>query len=190
MNEIAVLDQQEINNAIAKVDILQKLVEHDTTSENAAFKKEASLQLAQISKLLDSKRAEATKPALDEQRRINGIFKPVIEKVDSLSKKLIGQVAEFARLEEKKIAEQRALQAKQDAEALLANKTIAPKSGIAAPSVTVSETKTWTYEAVNEDEIPREFMQPDDNKINGAIKAGKRHIPGLKIYQKTITGRR
>lgn len=190
MNELTVIDQQEIQNAIARTELLKDLFDVPITAGNANLKKEASLNLAKISKLLDSKRAEAVKPALEEQRRINAVFKPVIDKLESMSKGLINQVAEFARLEEKRVQELRAQQAKADAEALLAQQPIAPKAEIAPPAVTVSETKVWVYDIIDDKEVPREFLQPNESAIIAAIRAGKRSIPGIKIYMKTITVRR
>jgi hypothetical protein len=95
MNEIAVIDQAEIEKAIAKVEGLTNLFTSDTTVDNATLKKEASLELAKISKLLDSKRQDAVKPALEEQRRINGAYNPVITKLDTISKGLINQVNDY-----------------------------------------------------------------------------------------------
>jgi hypothetical protein len=191
MDELAIIDQVEIDNAIARVEILNALYNAETVAGNAQIKKDASLKLAQISKLLDSKRVEAVKPALEEQRRINGVFKPVIEKLEAMSKGFINQVAEFVRIEEKEEQEFRALQAKVEAEALLANKPIEKQEiVVTAPTVKLSETKVWVYDIVDDKEIPRAFLQPNEKAILEAIRAGKRQIPGVKIYEKTIVGRR
>jgi hypothetical protein len=45
-------------------------------------------------------------------------------------------------------------------------------------------TKTWTFEYIDASLIPRDFLMPDEVKINQGIRAGIREIPGIKIYQK------
>lgn len=191
MNELTVIPYDEIQEATAKADGLKELFNVPTTAENAAQKKAVSIELSKLSKLLDSKRADATKPALEEQRRINGIFKPAIEKLDAMSKGLINQVAEFARAEERKENERKALEAKAQAEALIAGKPVEQKEVVKqAPVVSVSETKVWTYEVVDALAVPRQFLSVDDKKVMDSIKSGVRTIPGLRIFQETRVGRR
>lgn len=47
--------------------------------------------------------------------------------------------------------------------------------------------KSWTYEVVDENLVPRDFCSPDHKKIMDDIKSGTREIPGLNIYQKETT---
>jgi hypothetical protein len=191
MNEIAVIDQAEIEKAIAKVESLTNLFTSETTVDNATLKKETSLELAKISKLLDSKRQDAVKPALEEQRRINDAYKPVITKLDTISRGLINQVADYVRIEERKEAERKAIEAKAQAEALIEGKTVLPEPiRPVSPNVKVSTTKVWVYEVVDQLQIPRQFLSPDAVKIQNSIKAGARFIPGLKISQQERVGRR
>jgi len=50
----------------------------------------------------------------------------------------------------------------------------------------VSFRDNWTYEVINAAELPREYLCPDTAKINAAVKAGKREIPGLRIFNQPI----
>jgi len=50
----------------------------------------------------------------------------------------------------------------------------------------VSFRDNWTYEITNAAELPREYLCPDTAKINAAVKAGKREIPGLRIFNQPI----
>lgn len=45
--------------------------------------------------------------------------------------------------------------------------------------------QTWTYEIIDDTQIPRDYLLPDDKKIKAAIALGKRDIPGIKIYQES-----
>jgi hypothetical protein len=50
--------------------------------------------------------------------------------------------------------------------------------------------KTWTYEIIESELVPREFCEPSKSLIDSAIKNGIREIKGLKIYEKeTIVSR-
>jgi hypothetical protein len=193
MIELAVIPKDELDGAIAKVENLVALFNAPTDSTNALQKKEASQELAKIYKLLESKRVDATKPALEEQRRINGFFKPVLDKLESVSKGFIGQVNEFVKAEKRKEEKRRLEEAKAEAERLLANKPPEPKKDLprpVSPNVTVSTTKVWTYEVVDLDKVPREYLTIYDYAVDKAIKAGARQIPGLKIYQDERVSRR
>jgi len=50
---------------------------------------------------------------------------------------------------------------------------------------TVYERKRWTFRVINIKEVPDEFKieKVDDKKVNAAIRAGIRKIPGIEIYQ-------
>jgi len=45
----------------------------------------------------------------------------------------------------------------------------------------------WTFEIVDESQIPREFLIPDERKIRQAVAMGRREIPGIKIFEKATT---
>lgn len=45
--------------------------------------------------------------------------------------------------------------------------------------------KVWTFEVVDESQVPREFLALDEKKVKAALAAGSRQIPGLKIFQET-----
>ena len=47
----------------------------------------------------------------------------------------------------------------------------------------MTRTKKWVYEIVDEKKIPCPLMSADDKKIKAAIKAGIREIEGIKIYE-------
>jgi hypothetical protein len=90
-------------------------------------------------------------------------------------------------------AETKAAMAKAEAEAK-AHEVVAPTvPDIVMPkteAVTRSETgaaaftkKPWKGTVTNPDEVPRQFCSPDQKKINEAVKAGIREIPGVKIEQ-------
>lgn len=62
-----------------------------------------------------------------------------------------------------------------------------------APKVTRTETGAshqrlhWTFEVVDAEKIPREYLVPDEKKIRQAVAMGLREIPGVKIFEKAST---
>ena len=106
---------------------------------------------------------------------------------------------ELDRRKAEQIAQEEAkkLQERLDQEAK--EKGVAPVT-VTAPVVpkqeTVTRTETgtsafirteWKGEIQDPDVVPREFCSPDQKKINDAVKAGLRDIPGVKIFEKPIS---
>ena len=193
MNEITAINTQELDDAIAKVETVQTLITVKTDHANAEYKKNASLELSKIAKLLDSKRQDAVKPALEEQRRINSFFKPVIDKLDHISRLLIKQVNEYVQEVERLERERKALEAKAQADALLEGKPVETRPEPirpVSPNVTIPKTKVWTYEIVDDLLVPKQYLSVDTTKVSNAIKGGVRSIPGIKIYEEERIVRR
>lgn len=46
--------------------------------------------------------------------------------------------------------------------------------------------KVWDYELVDLAQVPVQFLSLDSTKVNQAVKAGLRDIPGLRIFEKTV----
>jgi len=55
--------------------------------------------------------------------------------------------------------------------------------GIRTEAGTTSSVWAWTFRVTNEADIPREFLVLDEAKVRAAIKAGRRDVPGLTIYE-------
>lgn len=109
--------------------------------------------------------------------------------------------AEERRLQEiaQKKAEDEAIQAAQDAqkagnaaeaEAIMsapieAAPVVLPK---AAPKIMTSIRTVWKARIVNSNLIPREYLTPDEMKINGVARAtkGTVKIPGVEFYQQKV----
>jgi len=180
--EILAINKEELDNALSKAESMSELLNAPTGNLNAEDKKIASKDLAKLSKLIDSKRQDAVKPALEEQRRINGFFKPVIDRLENISKSLIKQVNEYVRLEQKKERERIAEETRLATEKILAGKKPEPIRPI-SENVKVWTTKVWVFDIADESIVPKEYLSPDISKINAAIKSGVREIKGIKIRQ-------
>ena len=47
---------------------------------------------------------------------------------------------------------------------------------------TATVAKVWNYEIENESQVPREYCEPSKGLLRCAVRAGKREIPGVRIF--------
>lgn len=144
--------------------------------------------------------------------------KAELSKIEPLEKKLSGQMVawqmeqerkrreEQARIEEEmrkreeelrlKAAEELEKQGKtEEAESLLEAPISIPQVKVEAeiPKVEGMTTREeWTFEIIDESQIPREFLIPDEKKIRAYVKAMKERavIPGIKVFKSAIIVKR
>lgn len=69
--------------------------------------------------------------------------------------------------------------------------TSAPKAAIPARPEGVSFRKSWGFEIVGAELLPREYLTPDLVKIGGVVRAmgpeAEKGIPGIRVFEKTTT---
>lgn len=140
----------------------------------------AAKMMAEFKRLrneLEDQRTGITKPMNAALRKVNGLFKPVIEYYDSCERALKDSVARF-------LGAQRAAQDAALSEVAAGNEAALAvahgQENIETPA-TLSPSSVWVVESVDPAQIPREYMLPDMRKIAAVVKAaGKDHgIPGV-----------
>ena len=96
--------------------------------------------------------------------------------------------------EERRLKEAVALESagqKEEAEQVLAQEvTYAPiKIQVVEKVEGVSFRENWKWEIADQNIIPREYLMPDEKKINGLVRAlkGETKISGIKVYAEKIT---
>ncbi len=62
-----------------------------------------------------------------------------------------------------------------------------PETVVRTEEGSAHQRKEWTFEITDEQALPREYLMPNDGVIRNAVRMGTREIPGVKIYEKTIT---
>jgi hypothetical protein len=158
-----------------------------------------------LTKTLESERKRVIKEPYNFVSKVNSFVKQFTEplkEIERILKSKVGQYQHRIELErresEKKAREEAAkLQADLDKEAKAKGVEPVKVAPVAvAPLDTVTRTddgasghirKEWVGEIENPSQVPREFCSPDQKLIREAVKAGKREIPGVKIYEKIIT---
>jgi hypothetical protein len=157
-----------------------------------------------LAKTINQKRDEILKDPEDYVKGVRNFCRMFTEKLATIENGLKQKLTSYRIVQEQKRreAEQKAI-----AETERLNKKLAKdaeKKGIEAPQImkpvlpkeqkairtesgVASGRKTWTFELADLGKVPREYMTLDERKVNDAIKAGLRNIPGLRIYEKETT---
>lgn len=142
-------------------------------------------QAAKRAKEIEALRVSITKPQNDAIRATNAIFKPVIDRYEQL-KRLLGQkVVEGHQYLEAKQREALALAASQyqAGQTAQANQSLALMP--AEPEhkgVSIRQVTRW--EITDATLLPREYLAPDERKINAAASSGIA-VPGVRVWQES-----
>lgn len=142
---------------------------------------------------------------------VNGRFKAITETFAAAEKRIKGKILEFRaeierqqREQERKEREAREAAAREAEakriEALVAGRPAPaappppppPEQKPAMPTTTVGAgggsigiRKVWTFEIIDENLIPREYLMVNEKLIRAAVGAGKRSIPGVRIFEQS-----
>ena len=72
----------------------------------------------------------------------------------------------------------------------LEQEEIKVNTGVKTLSGSMNIRKTWTFEIIDSEKVPRTYCEPSKSVIDDAIKTGVRDIAGLRIFEKeTIVSR-
>ena len=173
-------------------------VDSDESEQEAV---ELGTRANKLAKEVDKRRKDITQDARDFTASVNNLAKQFTEpakRITALLKGKIGDHRQAKELERRKreAAERKAreeAQRKIDEEARAANvEPVKLPEPVAEKPANVTRTesgsahgqKRWTFEVEDETKVPRQYLALDSTRINAAIKAGIREIPGLKIFQK------
>lgn len=175
------------------------------SDEEANAATDACKLLGTLVKQIENHRKDIVGPINDQVKRINAMYKqqtsPLEEADVIVRSKLQAYISEKNRKaaeNERKRREEAALAvaARAEVEGKTDKAEMALKIALAADSPDVRTTsvgqtgatglirKTWTYEIVDEETVPRQYLVVSDAAIKLAISAGVRVIPGVRIYEK------
>jgi hypothetical protein len=153
-------------------------------------------------KAIEKKRKEFVDPLNESLKAINSSFKKLSEPLEKAKAILSGKITDWHVAEQKRIAEENERIRKEEEKRRKIQEAHAAQGHEVAKPIEMKreapvENKIgstymrtdWAWELINEAEIPREYLMIDQVKINTAVRAGARLIPGIRIYevQKAVT---
>ena len=191
------LSKKMVDKMAVEVEAL-KIVDDDSNVRGTAMVNQVNMLLKSIKQTVDNLIVEPN----NYVKSVRNFAKPFNSKLDDLKRNLKQKIGDYGyHLELKRREEEK--RAKEEIERR--NKKLrdeAKKKGVDAPqlpkqqmpitkkTVTRSDAGSatthmeWSYEVIDEQIIPREYVMPDHRQIKAAIKAGSRQIPGLRIFEK------
>lgn len=143
-------------------------------------------------KVLDEERTISVKPLNEEVKEINAWFKPALERLKDCETELKKIMGAYSLLKQREQQRLLAEASKASEEALVTASSpqgnvmalIQQATAAQAPKVSgVSVSVVWKWELVDPAQVPDTYLSIDPAKIDAAVKAGERGIPGVRIYE-------
>jgi len=203
-NEVAL--RQDVDQILAKMEQLA-ITNDEQFQETAEFLQGIKGKQKEVKDCFEPRRAKAEAEKQKILAEINGYKRP-LEKAEIIVKKKLGEYRveqEQRRREEeqKRLAELKAEAEDQlldEAEANGDESILDDEIMLARPTLEteipkmagISFTEVWHFEIVDVKQIPRDYMIPDERKIQGVVKAlkDKTSIPGIRVYSDQQVGAR
>ena len=206
------MDAESVRRALARYD--HDIAEMENQARQAvitdAATKEGVVKMTgrakKLDKAIEGLRKAAVEPFNEHVKRVNGLCKGYQKRFQDITQGLTDKItiydrAEAAtRREAERIAQGAArkieAEARKAAEAAGVPAEEVPTVSVVLPTApTVTRTEegsshsraVWKWKIVDVDALPRDWMIPDEKAINGAVRAGLRSIPGIRIYEETQT---
>jgi hypothetical protein len=152
-----------------------------TDDESIARAGDMLQKIAAHAKLVDARRKAEKEPHLAACNAVDAKYKPVKQLLAQCEVYLREKIREPLRLQRE--AQERALAKVERKGGIVGKETLAIAHGvehIAAPA-TIQETSKLTWTVVDISLVPRKFLCVDEERVNTALEAGYREIPGLEI---------
>lgn len=192
-----------IATAKVQIDALAKACQNIIITDDDSLEKgkELAKEARRIEQFIEEKRKEVTKPLLDRKKQIDDFAKTLTADLNNAVKSLRQQIQkyeeekerrrleELRRLEEERRRQEEELRKAQEQNDVSQIEKLQKLSEIEQQSSQLSEKSSslrmiWTFELVDINAVPREYLVLDETAVRRAIQSGVREIPGLKIFQK------
>ena len=190
------MSKKKTETSIVPVEIVQKaesdaalMTQQAQTIQIATTEQEeqaytALTQIKQAIKTIEDKRKEITAPLNASLKAVNAMFKRLSTPFIEADRIVRNKVMDFRQAQEEKaqkeLERRQKIQAAHEAKGHEVHEITAPKIEVAKTTVT---TKRWTFEIVDVNKVPREYLVIDSVAVNKAIRDGIREIGGLNIFQ-------
>lgn len=154
------------------------------------------VKINNLKKKIENQRLAFTKPLNESLRNINAFFKQFSVPLDEANGEIRNKMLKYRQEQEKiRLEKEKEAQRKwKEEQARLAEK--AKERGVEAPELekpvvqkqdsaigAMKFKKYWVFEVQDLSKVPVEYLQVNEKAVNEAIRAGRRRITGIKIYQ-------
>lgn len=162
-------------------------------------------------------RKKLVQPLNDHVKMINDLFKDEVAPLEAADSIMRSKMLDYQKEKERKVREEQErirkeqelkakaeaeARAKAEAEAKANNKPVLPPEPVKPPEPpkpipqverkvgNTSFKKRWTYEVLDVNKVPREYLVVDTVKVRKVVDAGVRNIEGIRIYEEDIIATR
>lgn len=160
-----------------------------TDSASCTKAREVMVEINTLVKEIETQRTEAKRPFLETGKQIDALAKKLSAPFEKCVTQLKIKLADYAmEVERARIAADAArlrLEAQAKADAEKDGRTPALVTTVEVPEAAEVATTTATDYVVDMDLLPKEYCQPDEQKIKAAIKAGLT-VPGITIQKRRV----
>lgn len=195
------MDTQEIQviekDSQSFIELAQNHIVQDQNSADAA--NDILVKITAGLKEIEKKRKSFTAPLNQSLKEINSSFKRITEPITAAKQALSQRLMSWRSAEQRRIREEQEKARREEERRRKIQEAHAAKGHNVSEDITPVEkpmpfsvsdtTKTrlqWTYDILDESQIPRKYLVLDKGAITKAVHAGIRDIPGVKIYQKEV----
>lgn len=147
------------------------------------FLKQAEMFVKKAMVLWDTEQEEKRQA---EERRLAEIQQKEAEKLWQRAEKEAARIESLKTEKARETARAKAAELKAEAEATVAVVSVVESK--AEEISGISKRKDWKFRIINAEDIPREYLIPDEKYIGQIVRAskGKKEIPGIEIYSEDI----
>lgn len=173
--------------------MIEQAEKHAITDSDTQSKAiEMGTQAKQLFNRLEKKRKEIKEPFLKYGQQLDGMVKPLKDKLAGIQtglkikiKKHLDEEERLAAEKEKKRLELEAALNPQKSPDELVPETPAPviQSKQKTSSGSMATKKVWKFEIEDVNKVPARYLMVNESAIKAAIDNGARDIPGVKIYK-------
>ncbi len=140
-------------------------------------------------KRLESLRKQIVDPYRRKVNQINDGFKCLTERLESVEELLVEKIDDWkekSRKQEEE-AEQDAIELAREMGSEVMPQFTESHEKIRSKGASSYEVEEWKFSLENLEEVPREFLKIEEEKVKTMIKCGVRQISGIKIYSEKKT---
>jgi hypothetical protein len=192
--KLSVVENKKVSEAVSTAVVIQSLekkakpvfkklesIDSITTVEDNERAAEQLKFLKVLAQEADAQQKEITDPLEQAKKATIKLFKPFKDRVAEMETTIKLKMSNFLTLQKKK--EVKLLEDFDNGKIKNVSTFTKKSQELQITSNVMQVRKVWTVEVENENEIPREYLVPDMEKIKQAFKDGKK-VKGAKYFQK------